>query len=431
MKLRLTFLLLLFAVFLAAQTTSVRKSPPLDMAAKPEDVGMSAERLERITTMLESSIAKQEIPGAVALVARNGKIVYWKAFGMADNAAGRPLKKDDIFRIASQTKAITSVAAMMLWEQGKFQLDDPVSKYIPAFKNPQVLKDFRYADTTWTTEPAKSEVTVRQLLNHTSGIGYGVIDGDERFKMMYHKAGVTDLFTTENIAIKESVERLAKLPLHHQPGEKYTYGEGLDVLGYLIEIWSGEPFDVYLKNHVFGPLKMNDTYFYLPDTHTNRLVSVQQPVNGKWERYPVTFYDPAYPVKGAKRFFSGGAGLSSTVKDYATFLQMLLNGGELNGQRLLSRTTVSAMLENQTGDLFGWGGKNGYFSLAFSVVGEGGATGGTGSEGTFGWGGYFNTSYFADPKEKIIGLVFKQTQNLTSDETSGLFRQLVFQSIDD
>ncbi|MEZ4959858.1 MAG: serine hydrolase domain-containing protein [Saprospiraceae bacterium] len=431
MKNWLTLLFLATSFLVFSQTKSIKKSPPL-AEASPESVGMSTERLGRITSMLEAAVAEDDIPGAVALVARNGKIVYWNAFGMADNASNRKLKRDDIFRIASQTKAITSTAVMMLWEEGKFQLDDPISNYIPEFKNPQVLKDFKYSDTTWTTEPAKSEITIRHLLNHTSGLGYGVIDGDERFQMMYHKAGITDLFTTENISIAESVKKLAKLPLHHNPGEKFTYSEGLDVLGYFIEIVSGEPFDVYLKKHIFEPLGMNDTYFYLPSEKAARLVSVQKPDNGKWVRFPVTFYDTDYPIKGAKRFFSGGAGLSSTAKDYATFLQLYLNGGELNGIRLLSCTTIETMLANQTGDLLPWGEGSQYFSLAYSVVTpKGVAKGGMGGLGTFSWGGYFNTQYQADPEENIICILMKQTQDLDKDDTGWKFRQLVFSALDD
>ncbi len=414
----------------AAQTKSIKNSPLLTEAT-PESQGFSSERLKRVDAMLQSAVADSDIPGAVMLIARNGKIVYWKAFGQADNQANRTLKRDDIFRIASQTKAITSTAIMMLWEQGKFQLDEPVSKYIPEFKSPQVLKDFRYSDTTWSGEPAKSEITIRHLLTHTSGLGYGVIDGDERFRMMYHKAGVTDLFTTENISIGESVKKLAKLPLHHNPGEKYTYSEGIDVLGYLVEVVSGEPFDVFLKKNIFDPLGMSDTWFYLPSEKANRLVAVQKPENGQWVRYPVTFYDTDYPIKGAKRFFSGGAGLCSTAKDYATFLQMYLNGGELNGRRILSRTTVDAVLTNQVGDLFSWDNGKG-FGLAFGVLNEKGeAKGGSGSTGTFDWGGYFNTSYFADPQEKIIGIIMKQTQGTVSDETSGYMRQMIYQALDD
>ena len=431
MKPLLTLLACLICLGAYAQTKSARTSPPL-LETSPESVGMSAERLARLDSFMLKSVAESDIPGAVLLLARNGKIFYHKAFGLSDNAAKRAMKRDDIFRIASQSKAITSTAVMMLWEEGKFHLDDPISKYIPEFKNQQVLKDFHYGDTSWTGEPVKNEITIRQLLTHTSGIGYGVIDSDERFKMIYHKAGITDLFTTENIPIGESVRKLAKLPLHHQPGEKFTYSEGLDVLGYFIEVVSGMPFDVFLKKRIFEPLGMNDTGFYLPSEKAARLVPVQQPEKGSWARYPVTFYDPDYPIKGAKKFFSGGAGLSSTAKDYATFLQMYLDGGELNGKRLLSRTTVNAILSNQIGDLFSWGGGEKGFGLAFSILNEKGVVkGGNGSDGTFDWGGYFNTQYFADPKEKIIGILMKQTQGTVSDETSDYFRQLIYQAIDD
>jgi CubicO group peptidase (beta-lactamase class C family) len=427
----ITIILISLSFTCYAQTTSIKKSPPLN-EANPESVSMSTERLQRIETMCSKAVSEDNIPGVVALVARHGKIVYWKAFGMADNQSGRVLKRDDIFRIASQSKAITSTAVMILWEEGRFRLDDPVSKYIPEFKNPQILKSFQYSDTSQTTVDAEKEITIRHLLTHTSGIGYGVIDGDERFKMIYKKAGITDLFTTENVSIEESVKKLAKLPLHHNPGEEFTYSEGLDVLGYFIEVISGRPFDEFLRKRLFEPLGMNDTWFYLPDEKANRLVSVQQKsADGDWVRYPVTFYDPDYPIKGAKRFFSGGAGLSSTAKDYATFLQMYLNNGELNGTRILSRTTVQSMMANQIGDL--WGTKSGkYYGLAFGVVNEKGqAQGGEGSIGTFDWGGYFNTQYFADPKEKIIGILMKQTQGSVDDDTGWKFRLLVGQAVDD
>ncbi len=429
-KLLIITLLLLAAWGVKAQTKSIKKSPVLTEAS-PESVGISSERIARIDQMCADAVKKGDLPGIVSLVTRNGKIVHWKAFGMADNQEGRALKRDDIFRIASQSKAITATAVMMLWEEGKFQLDDPISKYIPEFKNPQVLKSFRYSDTTYTTEPAKSEITIRHLITHTSGIGYGIIDGNEQIKMIYAKAGVTDLFTTEKITIAESVKKLAKLPLHHNPGEKFTYSEGLDVLGYFIEIVSGMPFDQFLKTRIFDPLAMNDTRFYLPEEKAARLVAVQQKKDGKWTKYPVTFYDTDYPVKGAKSFFSGGAGLSSTAKDYATFLQMYLNGGELNGVRLLSRTTIEAIMGNQIGNIWGEDPDKVY-GLAFSVLTrKGEEKGGMSSEGTFDWGGYFNTQYFADPKEKVIGILMKQTQGSVTDETGWKFRQLVGQSIDD
>jgi CubicO group peptidase (beta-lactamase class C family) len=423
----ITTLILLAPLSLFSQTPTLSKAAALTNAG-PESVGMSLSRLARIDQMCLDAIENQEVPGIVALVARHGKVIYHKAFGRA-NAEDRVLKNDDIFRIASQSKAITSTAVMMLWEEGKFQLDDPISDYIPAFKNPQVLTNFRYRDTTYTTTPADKEITIRHLLTHTSGLGYGIIDGDERFKMIYGKAGITDLFTTQPVTIKESVLKLAELPLHHNPGEKYTYSEGLDVLGYFIEVISGLSFDEFLKTRLFDPLGMNDTYFYLPEAKAQRLVEVLHKSNNQWSQYPITFYDTDYPIKGAKSFYSGGAGLSSTAKDYATFLQMYLNGGALNGVRILSRTTIQSILSNQVGELVG---DQRSYGLAFGIItGEGAAKGGNASAGTFDWGGYFNTQYFADPKEGLIGVLMKQTQGPVSDETSWKFRILVEQAVDD
>jgi CubicO group peptidase (beta-lactamase class C family) len=414
---------------LPAQTKSARRSRPL-AEARPQAVGVSPERLARIDAICRKAVDAGDVPGVVALVARRGKIVYHKAFGWADSTARRPLERDDIFRIASQSKAITATAVMMLWEEGKFRLDDPIAQFIPEFKDAQVLKAYNDADGTWTGEPARQPITIRHLLTHTSGIGYGVIDGDERFRKIYAKAGVTDLFTTEPVTIAESVKKLAKLPLHHHPGEKFTYSEGLDVLGYFIEIVSGMPFDVFLRERLFRPLGMDDTGFYLPPEKAGRLVTVQKPEQGRWVRYPVTFYDPDYPIKGAQSFFSGGAGLCSTAKDYATFLQMYLNGGELNGTRILSRTTIEAIMANQVGDL--WGGGDKHYGLAFGVLTpKGQARGGEGSLGTFDWGGYFNTQYFADPKERLVGVLMKQTQGTVSDQTGWQFRFLVGQCVDD
>ncbi len=417
------------SMLLAAQTHSaVSYSRPL-VTASPELAGMSSERLARIDQLCRKSVEKGDVPGMVALVARHGKIVFHQAYGMAENTTGRNMSKDQIFRIASQTKAITATAVMMLWEEGGFKLDDPVARWIPEFKDAGVLKTFNEEEMTWTTEPAKTPITIRHLLTHTSGLGYGVIDADPRFRKMYQAAGVTDLFTTKAVTIEASVRKLATLPLHHHPGDKFTYSEGLDVLGYFIEIISGMSFEAFLHQRIFEPLGMHDTAFYQPSAKADRLVSVQKKENNKWVRFPVTFYDPDYPIKGARTFFSGGAGLSSTAKDYATFLQTYLNGGELNGTRILSRTTVQAIMQNQTGDLFG--GREKYYGLAFGVVTEEGeAVGGLGSPGTFDWGGYFNTQYFADPREQLIGILMKQTQEI-SEDTAWKFRLLVGQAVDD
>lgn len=427
----LACLIIMLSLVAGAQTKSIRKSPALTPAS-PESVGMSSQRLARIDAMLQEKIDKGVIPGAVALVARNGKIVYHKAFGTSDTPAGKKMETDDIFRIASQTKAITSTAVMMLWEEGKFNLDDPISKYIPEFKNPRVLQNFRYRDTSYTTIPAVREITIRHLLTHTSGIGYGAIDGDERFRLIFGKAGITDAFTTQQVVIADNIKKLAAMPLHHHPGEKYTYGEGLDVLGYFIEIMSGMPFDQFLRTRLFDPLGMNDTWFYLPQEKAGRLVKVQIPDGqGSWKPLEAAaFFDPEYPVKGARSFFSGGAGLSSSARDYATFLQMYLNGGELNGVRILSRTTVKTIMANQVGDLFQTPER--YYGLAFGVLTAAGeAKGGKGSEGLFDWGGYFNTQYFADPVEKTVGILMKQTQGTSGDDTEMKFRLLIGQAIDD
>lgn len=413
-----------------SQTKSVKNSPPLS-EANPETVGMSEERLSFIDDAIMESIEKKEIPGAVALVARKGKIVYFKSFGMADNEGKRAIKKDDIFRIASQTKAITSTAVMMLWEEGKFRLDDPISKYIPEFKDPMVLDSLIERDSSFTATKADKEITIRHLITHTSGIGYGFIDGDERFKKIYTKAGIIDGFTTQDISIGENIRNLAKMPLHHNPGEKFTYSEGIDVLGYFIEIVSGMPLDEFFKTRIFEPLDMEDTWFYLPKSKFKRLVALQTLEDGQWQKYPASdVYDPDYPITGAKAFFSGGAGLSSTAKDYATFLQMYLNQGELNGIRLLSRTTVQFMMANQIADL--WGDSGSFHGLAFGVNGQKGQDkGGEGSIGSFWWGGYFNTMYWADPEEEVIGILMKQTMDVKEDNSGWKFRQVVGQAIDD
>ena len=413
----------------SAQTISKQSSPPLSAATNEE--GMSPERLMRIDAMLQKAISDGEVPSVVALIARNGKIVFHNAYGMADNKSKKAMEKDAIFRIASQTKAITSTAVMMLWEEGKFKLDDPISKYLPEFGKAEILDTFNESDSTYSTKLAKNQITIRDLITHTSGIGYGMIDGDDRFRKIYQKAGVVDAFTSENISIGENIKKLSRLPLHHEPGEKFTYSEGLDVLGYFIEVISGVPFDKFLRTRIFDPLGMNDTWFYLPKAKHNRLVSVQS-INEdeEWERFEDSRFEIDYPIKGAKRFFSGGAGLSSTAKDYATFLQMYLNEGELNGKRILSRTTVQSIMGNQIADKFG--NRLKHYGLAFGVVtSDGQDAGGQGSKGTFDWGGYFNTQYFADPEENIIGILMKQTQGPVNDQTGWKFRQMVFSAIDD
>ncbi len=428
-----TILLPLLITLLAACST--QPGPDKDSSsfslAPPASEGISEVRLARIDSMLAESVIKNQIPGAVALIARHGKIVFYKAYGMADAESGREFKTDDIFRIASQTKAITATAVMMLWEEGKFQLDDPVEKYIPEFKNPQVLVSFNEADSSFTTRPATSRVTIRELLTHTSGIGYGMIGDDPRIMKIYQKAGIIDGFTADHVLLADNIKTLGKQPLLFDPGTKYSYSEGLDVMGYLVEFMSGMPLDKFFRERIFDPLGMDDTWFFLPDSKAGRLVPVQTWQENKWVQFTDgQFYDPDYPVKGAKSYFAGGAGLSSTAKDYATFLQMYLNEGELNGKRLLSRTTIEFILSNQIGNLMS--NRGDYYGLVFGGIDEKAQNlGGKGHDGTFQWGGYFNTQYFADPTEQIIGIIMKQTQDIPSDNTGWKFRQMVEMTIDD
>jgi CubicO group peptidase (beta-lactamase class C family) len=396
----------------------------------PEAVGISTERLDRIDAMLEEAIADAQIPGAVALIARHGKIVYHKAFGFSEAESQTSFKTDAIFRIASQTKAITSTAVLMLWEEGHFRLDDPISKFIPEFANTGVLESFNEADSSFTVSPVKKPITIRHLLSHTSGIGYGMIDGDARFRKAYAKAGIIDAFTTDSVTLEQNIPKLAQMPLHHEPGAGWTYSEGLDVLGRLIELVSGMPFDQFLKTRIFEPLGMEDTWFYLPEDKAKRLIPVQVREEGIWKNFKAEGFESNFPIQGARSYFSGGAGLSSTAKDYAIFLQMMLNKGTYNGVRLLSRTTIETLMANQIGNLWAGGPKD--FGLAFEVLNENGvAYGGEGSVGTFDWGGYFNTQYFADPKNQLIGILLKQTQGTNDDTTGWKFRQMVFATIND
>ncbi|PZX59160.1 CubicO group peptidase (beta-lactamase class C family) [Algoriphagus ratkowskyi] len=419
------FLLLILSNTVLSQTPSTKLVPQGNQPLN----GVSATRLDRIDQMLDQTLSDNQVPGLVALIVKDGKIVYHEAKGFADVPSGTQMAKDQIFRIASQTKAITSTAVMMLWEEGKFKLDDPISKFIPEFSDPQILTGFRNADSSFSSEKSPRQITIRHLITHTSGIGYGMIDGNEQMKMIYAKAGIVDLFTTEPVKISDNIKKLAKLPLHHAPGTKYTYSEGLDVLGYFIEVISGMPFDEFLQTRIFDPMGMKNTGFYLNEAQGKKLVTIHRKMNNQWESYPMTFYDPDYPKTGSKTFFSGGAGLSSTAEDYAKFLQMYLNGGVYNGTRFLSSTTIKTIMSNQVGDLLGNGGKD--YGLAFGLVDENGVTqGGIGSLGTFDWGGYFNTQYFADPVTNTIGILMKQTQGGTGDESAWKFRQMVFAAIE-
>lgn len=408
---------MMLALFVAAQPLA---------EAPPESVKMSSERLQRIGRVVQEYVDSSYIPGAVALVARHGKIVYHQAFGYADLESRQPLQPDAIFRIASQTKAITSVAVMMLYEEGRFLLDDPLSKYIPSFGKPQVLDQYNAADTTYTTVPAKREVTIRDLLSHTSGIGYAGI-GTPQANAIYAKHGIPSGLGTPNSKLGEAIERLGALPLMHQPGERWTYGLNTDVLGYLVEVVSGMTLDEFFRQRIFQPLGMADTWFYLPAEKHGRLVRLHTENQGK-KAIPFPDggnLDPDFP-KFNGSFYSGGAGLSSTAYDYAIFLQMLLNGGEYQGVRLLSPAIVRMMTSNQIGEL-NLGIRK--FGLGFGLATPAEAARLPPSEGTFEWGGAFATSYWVDPQEGIIGLIYTQKYPNSYGDLAAKFRVLVYQAI--
>ena len=401
--------------------------------APPENQKFSVERLNRIDNMIKSYIDAGKMNGATALIARNGKIVYYRGFGYDDKENKKPMKRDAIFRIASQTKAITSVAVMILFEEGKFLLDDPLSKYIHSFKNPQVLDKFNEADSTYTTVPAKREVTIRDLLNHTSGIGYAQI-GSKESNAIYAKNNIRSFYGQGSKSLAEDMQKLGTLPLMHNPGEKFTYGLNTDVLGYLVEVVSEMSLDDFFNKKIFGPLGMKDTYFYIPPEKQNRLATTYYPDStGKLQKLPDEYYDNGqikinFP-KTNGTYFSGGAGLSSTVYDYAIFLQMLLNGGEYDGKRILSRHTIKMMITNQLGDISS-DDKN-TFGLGFSIVTNEDSGKEPVSVGTYSWGGIYSTDYWADPEEKIVGLIFKQFWNDPAQETNQKFKVMTYAALID
>lgn len=365
------------------------------------------ESLDELSNRLINS---QEVAGINVLLLKDGKPIYNKAFGTADVATKQPLKTDNIFRIASQTKAVTSIAVMMLWEQGKILLDDPIYKYIPQFKNPKVLDKFNPADSSYTTLPAQREITIRDLLRHTSGIDYPIISGDERMKAIYAKAGVVTGIGNKG-KLKNQIELLAVQPLVHQPGGAFTYGLNTDVLGYLVEVVSGMPLDDFFRKWIFEPLEMNDTYFKIPQDKADRLVTVSEKTDKGFTKVNHPVYNNSninYPLETGV-YFSGGAGLSSTTADYARFLQMLLNKGVYNGKRILGAKTIELMTTNQLSEnTISQGDPDFRFGLGFELVTEENKFAKAPSIGTFSWGGAFNTHYWADPKENIIGLVFTQ-----------------------
>lgn len=398
--------------------------------APPEDAGFSAERLEKLDAMLESVAGEDHrVAGIAALVARNGKIVYHTSKGYRDIEEDDALEEDDIFRIASQTKTVTSIAVMMLYEEGKFLLDDPISKYIPEFKNPRVLKTFNEADSSYTSEPAKSEITIRQLRTHTSGLSYAVI-GTKEARAIYAKAGVRVGFEPLPYKLADKIKILAGLPLMNEPGKVYSYSLSVDVLGYLVEVVSGKSLAGFFRQRIFEPLGMKDTYFYIPEEKQSRLVTVYA-LDDKWKtarRKNDPNLDHTYPLAEQGTYYSGGAGLCSTVKDYAAFLQMLLNGGRYNGHRLLSPHTIRLIMSNQMGEVSMWFSPN-KMGLGFEIVTEKGSIQGPAAEGSFGFGGFWGTWGWADPANDLVMVLMTQHPTFFSTDMMSKFKIMVYSAL--
>jgi CubicO group peptidase (beta-lactamase class C family) len=391
------------------------------------DRSIDYSRLTRIDTLVNAYINKDWLKGMVVLIVRDNQLISYKGYGYADAEEKKPMEADDLFRLASQTKAIVSVGIMTLYEEGKFYLDEPISDFLPAFAHPRVLDKFNAADSSYTTAPAKREITIRDLLTHTSGLDYPDI-GSENMKAIYAKADIVSGLGVVDHDLKERMNALARLPLVHQPGERWTYGLSVDLLGCLIETISGEDLETFLHRRIFLPLGMKDTYFNVPAAKGNRLTTVYTEDSLhhiiKWARdhYRV---DPDYPLIH-KHYFSGGAGLTGTAYDYAIFLQMLLNGGKYNGVQILAPRTVQLMTSGQLDFTFN-GADN--FGLGFGITSEKTARREARNEGSFAWGGYFGTTYWADPKAKLVCLIMTQQTPNSHGDISRKVEQVIYQAL--
>ena len=412
---------------LAAGVVTVAQELP---AARPESVGLSSARLERIAAAVQRSIDEKRIAGAVTLVARRDHVVWLKAQGMMDREAGKPMRTDSLFRICSMTKPITSLAVMMLYEEGRFLLDDPVSKYIPELKNPKVL--VKPASGQPYTIPASKEITIRNLLTHTSGLTY---HWNPDLGARYKEANVAHGLLPYDGTIQDNVKRLAGLPLLFNPGERWEYSLGVDVLGYLVEVVSGKTLDEFFRTRIFEPLGMTDTYFYPPENKLDRLAAAYTwyPDKGlsRFPDAPIVegsfAYAADYPYRGPKKLFSGGAGLCSTAADYAHFCQMMLEGGKFGGTRLLSRKSVELMTQDHLGRI----SADQSFGLGFGVDGVKSPLAELGSSGEYNWGGFFHTAFVIDPKEQMITIFMAQLHPTGGLNLDRLLHTLAYQAIID
>jgi len=414
----------------------------------PERVGLSEERLHRIGDAIRADVASDRIAGALAMVARNGKLAYVDYAGMADMEKGREINEDTIFRIYSMSKPITSVAVMMLYEEGHFFLDDPVGNYIPELAKMEVIEpselkaggagvfnlpDDSAANKVVTdvkrldvkTSPQKRPITIRDLLRHSAGLTYGFF-GNTPVDKMYQMNGL--LVSDQNL--EDFVRKLGEIPLQFHPGDRWHYSVSVDVLGRLVEVVSGQTFDVFLQERIFDPLGMIDTGFYAPPEKLDRLAQLYAP-DGEGSIIPANPLMSRNFIAKPKTF-SGGGGLVATAGDYMRFSQMLLNGGELDGVRILSRKTIEMMTTDHCEGLPSGFQRPGYgFGLGFAVSEDRGLHGGPATEGEFNWGGAAGTKFWVDPEEDLIAVYMIQILPHGGLRYGDVFKNLVYQSIDD
>lgn len=400
------------------------QAPSFTPSKTAEEAGFNTARLQRVDDFLNAFIRDGKAPNAVTFVAQNGKIVHHKAYGYSNLEQKTPLRKDDIFRIASQSKLVTSIAILMLMEEGKLLLDDPVAQYLPEFSNPVVLTNFDANSGKYETRPAKGRITLRHLLTHTAGIPYEhPLDQKPEFKLPF-------FCSTEAERLEDGIKKLAARPLLHDPGERFTYGLNTDILGRVVEIVSQKSLDVFFLEKIFKPLGMNDTYFYLPTEKTSRLVELYSKGSAQAN---LTLNDNRtyrnFAIEGARAYFSGGAGLVSTIENYARLCQLVLNQGTFNGQRILSRKSASLFLRNQIGDLKVWDRNDG-FSLGLQVISDQSHYGDNATPGAVTWGGMYCSEYTIDPKENLIMLVFTNVHPYAHySEFVRKFRVAVYQAL--
>ncbi len=425
---KLKYFAVAFSTLFILSGCSKKGTNGLVAASNLKKIGIEEVNLDRIDSLLATGLVNNWMAGATALVAVNGKVIYDKGFGFRDRETKALIRPTTEFRIASMTKPIVTAAAMKLVEDGKLKLSDPVSKYIPEFANPQVLLTFNEPDTTYSTVNAVKEITVKDLMTHTSGIGYGF--ADKRLEMIYKKSGIPDLAVVDSVFILDKMKALGKLPLVVQPESEFYYGLGIDVLGAVIEVASEKKLDVYLTENILKPLGMLDTYFFLPTEKKTRLaVMYGETKTGRLERLPVINkgYNVNFPIVGAKTYFSGGSGLTSNVEDYAKFLQMILSNGSFGGKQILKPESVKEMTTNQIGDLKV--GEN-RFGLGFEITTEDGVKNGA-KVGKLSWGGAFNTIFWIDPQRKSIAVLMTQVYPaIHKKELLSQFEQLVNDALD-